>query len=325
MGRGGIAVLRPKREFRHEAFFYAGVEEFVAGATSFIREGLADGEPTMVMVDAEKIALLQAALGADRERVWFADMGEVGHNPARIIPAWHDFVDEHLGRGVGFRGIGEPIGPGAQGADLIERQHHECLLNLAFPQLLDLWLLCPYDAEALGAGVLDEARRSHPQILQEGERRPSCCYHDVASLENPPGDPLPEPPEGAVEVAFDASCLVTLRAVVAEQARHAGLDADHEADLVLSVNEIAANSIQYAGGSGTLHIWRNAAALICEVRDKGTITDPLVGRMAPGTSAESSRGLWVVNQLCDLVQVRSSPDGTAVRLHMALAGSASRR
>jgi hypothetical protein len=58
--------------------------------------------------------------------------------------------------------------------------------------------------------------------------------------------------------------------------------------------------------------------VICEIRDKGTITDPLVGRLAPGTSPESSRGLWVVNQLCDLVQVRSSAGGTTVRMHMSL-------
>jgi hypothetical protein len=30
-------------------------------------------------------------------------------------------------------------------------------------------------------------------------------------------------------------------------------------------------------------------------------------------------GLWLANQLCDLVQVRSFPTGSAVRLHMRLA------
>jgi len=31
---------------------------------------------------------------------------------------------------------------------------------------------------------------------------------------------------------------------------------------------------------------------------------------------ESGRGLWIVNQLCDLFQLRSSPAGTVARLHM---------
>jgi hypothetical protein len=29
--------------------------------------------------------------------------------------------------------------------------------------------------------------------------------------------------------------------------------------------------------------------------------------------------MWLVNHLCDLVQVRSSPDGTTVRVHMRVA------
>ena len=32
----------------------------------------------------------------------------------------------------------------------------------------------------------------------------------------------------------------------------------------------------------------------------------------------TGRGLWLANQLCNLVQIRSSPEGTTVRLHMRL-------
>jgi anti-sigma regulatory factor (Ser/Thr protein kinase) len=318
MTGGRVAPLRPRREFRHEAFFYAREDDFVAAVSSFIREGLADGEPTFVVLSAEKVAHLQDELGGEQPGVWYADMATVGHNPARLIPAWHDFVDEHLGRGVGLRGVGEPIRPHLDPDVLVEFQHHERLLNLAFPDLLDLWLLCPYDTAALPPAIINEARHSHASVLEDGTRHASGRYHDVDPVGNPPGDPLPEPPSGSVEVRFDASCLTTLRAMVADGARQAGLSADREADLVLSVNEIAANSIQYGGGSGTLHIWRREGAVVCEIRDEGVITDPLVGRLAPGTSPESSRGLWVVNQLCDLVQVRSSPAGTVVRLHMSL-------
>jgi hypothetical protein len=30
-------------------------------------------------------------------------------------------------------------------------------------------------------------------------------------------------------------------------------------------------------------------------------------------------GLWMVNQLCELVEVRTDPRGTTVRLHMTVA------
>jgi hypothetical protein len=46
----------------------------------------------LVLVEAAKIDRLQDALGRDAEAVTFADVAEVGANPARIIPAWRAFV-----------------------------------------------------------------------------------------------------------------------------------------------------------------------------------------------------------------------------------------
>jgi hypothetical protein len=39
------------------------------------------------MVGERKLQLLREALGTRADRVHFADMGVVGRNPARIIPA----------------------------------------------------------------------------------------------------------------------------------------------------------------------------------------------------------------------------------------------
>jgi hypothetical protein len=44
----------------------------------------------------------------------------------------------------------------------------------------------------------------------------------------------------------------------------------------------------------------------------------LVGRVRPGTDACSGRGVWLVNQLCDLVQIRSAPGGSVVRVRKCL-------
>ena len=94
-----------------------------------------------------------------------------------------------------------------------------------------------------------------------------------------------------------------------------GLRPDRTGDLVAAVAEVATNSIRHGGGGGTLRIWRHEDALICEVTDPGHITDPLVGRRTPSPATETGRGLWLANQLCDLIQVRSSPVGTTIRLH----------
>src|SRR5215210_3461740 len=93
--------------FRHEAMLYDSPETFVEGAAPFIRDAVAAGEPIMVAIGAEKIDLLRTLLGDDAEHVVFADMADLGANPARIIPAWQEFVDTHAAEGRPMRGIGE--------------------------------------------------------------------------------------------------------------------------------------------------------------------------------------------------------------------------
>jgi anti-sigma regulatory factor (Ser/Thr protein kinase) len=84
----------------------------------------------------------------------------------------------------------------------------------------------------------------------------------------------------------------------------------------VAVTEVAGNSVRHAGGRGVLRVWREGNALICEVRDRGRIEDPLVGRERPVPGQESNFGLWLANQFCELVQVRSFPTGSVVRLHV---------
>jgi anti-sigma regulatory factor (Ser/Thr protein kinase) len=83
----------------------------------------------------------------------------------------------------------------------------------------------------------------------------------------------------------------------------------------LAVHEVAVNSVEHGGGESELRIWEQDQALICEVRGPGRIADPMVGRRSPPFEDERGRGLWMANQLCDLVQVRSSSAGTTVRIH----------
>ncbi|MCA1843243.1 MAG: MEDS domain-containing protein, partial [Actinobacteria bacterium] len=131
--------------FRHEALLYSGDADFVAQTASFLRDGVAAGEPALVVVSAAKIAMLREELGADADAVHFADMADVGRNPARIIPAWEDFVAACAQRGRPFRGVGEPIWASRSPAELAECERHEALLNLAFARAPAWWLLCPYD------------------------------------------------------------------------------------------------------------------------------------------------------------------------------------
>ena len=88
---------------------------------------------------------------------------------------------------------------------------------------------------------------------------------------------------------------------------------------MLAAHEIATNSVRHGGGRGILRVWREAETVICDVRDSGRIAaQPLVGRVRPQLGATGGWGLWLANQLCDLVQLRELPEGSVVRLHQHL-------
>ena len=302
--------------FRHEALLYAGMEQFVERTTPFIKAALEADEPILVVVSRPKIAALRTAIGKDADRVQFKDMSDVGANPARIIPAWHKFVEAHAGQGRRLRGIGEPIYPERTGSELVESQRHEALLNAAFDDAADFWLLCPYNTQALDPTVVETAHRTHPVIADGHGYRWSDLYPGVAASVAPYDKPLPEPGALRATLAFDAIGLPSVRRLVSREAASAGLTTRPIADLVLAANEVATNSVQHGGGSGTLRIWRDGGVLVCELRDRGHFDDPLADRRRPSPAQNGGRGLWLANQLCDLVQLRSSSSGTTVRLHM---------
>lgn len=138
----------------------------------------------------------------------------------------------------------------------------------------------------------------------------------VTSLAPSVGDPLPVPSAPLQKRAFGIQDLWSLRRFVSARASEELLDVERAERLVLAVNELATNSIRHGGGAGTLLMWREADGLVCEVRDHGYLTHPPSGRRRPAPEAFGGRGLWLVGMLCDLVQVHSSPAGSAVRVHM---------
>ena len=165
------------RGFRHDALLYRCHTELIAVVSDFVADGLVRGEPAIVVLPAETLAGLRAALGGRQMGVVFLDADAVGHDPGRLIPTFHDFASRH-GAGRPSRGVGEPIAVGRNGSllgQLTECEVHETLLNLAFART-PWWLVCPYDASAVDPLVVDEAYRSHPFVIEDGERRPSPTY-----------------------------------------------------------------------------------------------------------------------------------------------------
>jgi anti-sigma regulatory factor (Ser/Thr protein kinase) len=301
--------------FRHEMLSYSGDDGFVGGTVRAVSRALERGAGVLVAVGAARATALTEALGEEAERVCFLDMAELGRNPARIIPVWREFVREHAHGDGNAMGIGEPVWPGRSAAELIECERHEALLNLAFDEGPGWHLLCPYDLDGLDDYVIEAARATHPLLTRDGTSHGNDGYACAHEPPSPFAGTLAAPPGSAREMAFADKNLARVREVVAGFCGRAGLAVEGTEQLVLAVDELASNSIRYGGGAGVLRYWREEERLLCEVEDGGRIEDPLVGRSRPEPEARGGRGVWLVNQLCDLVQIRSGIAGSVVRVH----------
>jgi anti-sigma regulatory factor (Ser/Thr protein kinase) len=301
------------RGFCHEAFFYADEDEFLAGAVPFLEEGIAGGEAVIAALPERRRELLRGALGPLADEVALYPMEEIGHNPGRLISAWRCFLRTSA-EAPGVRGIGEPAHPGRSAAELEECERHERLVNLAFRQEKALTVICPYDTSALDDEVLAGAERSHSHCASPDGKKASPHFTLEGLLEGS----LPQPARPTVSLGFGRTDLRIVRQAVSSLSRSVGLGTRRNEDFVLAVCEAATNSIQHGGGEGSLAIWRDDEELVCDVRDAGRVSDPLVGRERPPVDQVGGRGLWIANELCDLVQIRSGEQGTHVRLRMQI-------
>ena len=135
----------------------------------------------------------------------------------------------------------------------------------------------------------------------------------------PPAPPVPSPAAAHDPMSYTYTTdLAAIRAVVHRYAIKAGLSEARAIDLVLAVSEVAANTVRHAKSPGSLQIWYDTKEIVCQIQDEGTITDPLAGHRRPSLRASGGHGLWIVNEVCDRVEIASDQTGTTIRLHMDL-------
>jgi anti-sigma regulatory factor (Ser/Thr protein kinase) len=297
--------------FEHQALIYEGADEYLAGTIPFLWTALEAEEPVLVAARCERAELLMKELGGDARWVQFVAIEEVGRNPAAILPLWRNFVDENGGGPV--RGISEPIWSGRSPAAIEECHRQESLFPRVFAEEPAFALLCAYDAAALPPDTPSRVAGSHRFVQRCGHVEQSPAFEPVPDFF---AGELPAPRADPEPLRFGLTELAEVRDRVAAAGEQAGLDPREVADLVIAASELAANSVMHGGGTGTLRLWRENGTLLTEVEDRGLIDNPLVGRLRPVVTQEGGRGLWLANQLCDLVQIRSGERGTVVRLHV---------
>jgi anti-sigma regulatory factor (Ser/Thr protein kinase) len=310
--------------FVHPALLYRDDEEYLAGTVPFIRAGLAAGEPVAVAVPGPNLRLIRSALGPDAERVVLRDMTVAGRNPGRIIPTvLLAFANAHPRRRV--RLIGEPIWPGRSPTEYPACAQHEALINAAFAGR-SATILCPYNTELLDPAWIEDAYRTHPVMIDTDRQFDSDHYDDPFAAAAGFNQPLPDVPADAASMTVDLYNLAAVRRFVAEHGDRAGLTPERIHHLTLAVTELATNAVKYGGGSGELSVWSEKDQLVCQLTDSGHLTNLLAGRIpVPANADNGGRGLLLVNQLCDLVRLYTTPTGTTTRIHLDRDASVSGR
>ncbi|HTA03732.1 MAG TPA: sensor histidine kinase [Streptosporangiaceae bacterium] len=294
--------------FRHAAWLYHAHAEYLGGIRDFVQAGLACNEPVFVVVPGSQLPGDWLPRGPS---VTVADMRELGGNPARLIPALRAFADRFPGRRVRY--LGEPAWAERSGAELLEAARHESLLNLAFADA-QISALCLYNATDLAAAVLADACGAHPTLGNGDGERANADYCGPDCWPDSLAKPLVAP--ASAEVLVYDKDLRPVRAQVAAVAGQAGLSPARCTDLVIAASEVAANTLRHTRGTGVVRLWETDAEVLCQIEDCGHISNPLAGHWRPSGDVSGGQGLWLVNQLCDLAEIRSSELGTTIRLHM---------
>nr|WP_294697005.1 sensor histidine kinase [uncultured Friedmanniella sp.] len=305
---------RVRQSYRHEAFLWKGQTDFVDGLLPFLEDGVDGGEAVLVAAVPEHEEWLLDGLGAKASEVQFVDITQLGRNPARIMPALHQFLHDWSGHGRPARVIGEPLWEGRRPEEILESQLHEALMSLAVDPEMPFWVLCPYDTQNLDADILAEASRSHPALATATSYEGSRSYRGPDHAQAMFASDLP-PMDGPSTVMTVTAPSVTAAAeALTLQAALGNLGSDQVVSLTRALRQLAADGLTRGAGQLTVRIWDRPDVLVCEVFDTTVIRDLFVGRRPPPPSGDD--GVWLANQVCDLVQVRSSERGTVIRMHM---------
>jgi anti-sigma regulatory factor (Ser/Thr protein kinase) len=299
---------------KHVAVPYDSDERFLDLAVPRVRAALDEGRRVLVITGATKLAQLREALGGDAERVDSRVPASWYDHPYRMLAAYHEYT-----RGRRTLVIGEPSWTGMSRRQVRELIRCDSVINAALRATAAI-MLCLYDLRRVPEAVLHYGPVNHPVLLgSEGEMASNRFVEPHELVLHDDQAPLPEPPGDAGTFRFTARELKRLRHHVGDYARSAGMDRNLITSLVISVSEIAANSVEHGAGYGTITMWTGDGELVCEIADPGgALDDPLPGYIPPEPESPRGYGLWISRQLCDLVELRAEDGLLRVRLHLGM-------
>jgi hypothetical protein len=311
-------VSRTEGAFEHWACIYDDDSQFLDTAVPFLADGLALGEPVLAVTTPANLELLGTALGQRSGDVDYAESAFFGRRPPRRVAAFYRYWKGGRGspRSGRVRILAEPVWAGRSAREITAWTRMEAALNVTLAPT-SISMICPYDARTTDAGVLADALRTHPVQVAGSRPSPSPQYTDpVAFARACDTRPLADPPPGAEEFGFDGD-LRGLRRFIAGSAGAHAVAGDRADMLVLAVSEVGAYLKSQWTPSATVRTWEQPGAVVCDFRQPGaSIGDPFLGLRPAELVPGDGDGLWLANQICDWLDIRSGPDGCEIQLQI---------
>jgi hypothetical protein len=315
-------MSQPDGGLQHWVCIYDDDKQYLQTATPFLTEGLALGEPVLAVSTPANLELLGSALPDRIGDVDYADSAFFGRRPPQRVAAFYRYW-RSLGaaRDGGqparrVRILAEPVWAGRSAREVTAWTRMEAALNVVLAPT-SISMICLYDARTLDQDIICDALRTHPVQVAGSRLSPSADYADPAAFaRSRDTDPLADPPASAAAFAFDGD-LRRLRRFIAGHAADLGITGDHEDMLVLAVSEVGAYLKSKWPPRAAVRLWERPGAVVCDFRQPGaSISDPFIGLRPAELAPGDADGLWLANQICDWMEIRSGADGCAIQLEV---------
>jgi anti-sigma regulatory factor (Ser/Thr protein kinase) len=308
-------MMSPHTRLIHRAMLYADDEAYLGAAMPFLIQGLEVGETVLAVVPATTEATLRRALGPSADAVEFRDAAHWYSQPTRTIAAYSSFIEDHPATRI--RALAEPGWETGTPAETAEWTRYESIVNQAFADV-DGAVLCMYDRLTTAADILAGALCTHPELVGDSGPCANEAFLDpctvYAEVDRRPLSPIPP---DAREMPVDSIDLCALRAFVGDHAEDHGITSARLHDLLVATTEVATNAIRHGLPPVTCRTWADDGDLVVDVTDGGHWEpEGLPGFLPPDPLVRAGFGLWGVRMLCPLVQLRTGPGGTDIRLRV---------
>jgi CheY-like chemotaxis protein len=168
---------------RHEALVYSSADELVASTVPFLRQGLARSEDVLVVLREAGRSALREALGGDAAQVEFADAIAWYRSPEHAFQGYSRYLNDRFESGVDrVRVIAEVVWPESSATvDVAEWKRYEVRISAAMASV-PVSFVCTYDTQELPAGIVTDARRTHPVLRTAEGARPRARYTEPAAF-----------------------------------------------------------------------------------------------------------------------------------------------